>query len=423
MKKVIASLVAMVCLLLTMSAQATTVYYQPTPFPLKKSDGTAMPQDLSIIHSHTGYVRSSAPDLSFFNDQNLMIGGWGDVYRTYMNWDFSGLPSNPDNVILWARSYPPISPATQTSFQMCIPNTLWNTSMTWNTQPGFLGCTSSTSPFTFPTTDNWWGIYITGWYQNWMNATWPKDGVMFNPLYANNNFDFLRSSRYVSDGYRPILQFDFTPTLDLKMPLPGGYTWLLTTEVGGYDCLAKDPQYWPDTAHQGSNYFSIDITSTGSGYPTSVPILAAAGGKVVFAGKVDLPDPRAANGYYVIIDHDGDGDSNTGFQTRYLHLANPPARKNGTLLAVNNIVQQGDQIGIMGTTGVLPNGQPSSTGVHLHFGVRYQDNGASTVPSLTKVIMEGLLLKSYQTECAVDSTGKPTGWIRRYPSTLSPTGL
>ncbi len=148
-------------------------------------------------------------------------------------------------------------------------------------------------------------------------------------------------------------------------------------------------------------------------------MLAAAGGKVVFAGQAS---PEVGNGYYVVIDHDGDGVVSTGFQTRYLHLANPPARKNGTLLTVGDTVQQGDQIGIMGTTGTLPNGQPSSTGVHLHFGVRYQNNGSSTVPELTKVLMEGLLLKSYQTECAVNSSGVPTSRIRYYSSTMTPTG-
>ena len=204
------------------------------------------------------------------------------------------------------------------------------------------------------------------------------------------------------------------------MPLPGGYSWLLTTEIGGYDCRGKTYDsngnvIWPDKAHQGLNYFSIDFSPTGSGYSGSIPVLAALGGKVIFAGKFDLPDPRAANGYHVIIDHDGDGISSTGFQTRYLHLADLPKKKNGTLLIVGNTVDPGDQIGIMGNTG-------ASDGTHLHFGVRYQDDGSASKSELTNVIMEGLLLKSYQSECQVDASGAPTTWIRRYPSTLYPSG-
>ena len=172
------------------------------------------------------------------------------------------------------------------------------------------------------------------------------------------------------------------------MPLPGGYSWLLTTEVGGYDCIAKYPQYWPDSAHQGKNYYSIDIDPSGSGYPTSVPVLAAAGGKVIV--NADSGDYSSPNGNYIIIDHDGDGNAATGIQTWYLHLADVPKRKNGTVLATGSSVNQGDQIGIMGTTGHL-NGVSTSTAVHLHFGVRHGDVDALTYPDLARVIMEWVL--------------------------------
>ena len=59
------------------------------------------------------------------------------------------------------------------------------------------------------------------------------------------------------------------------------------------------------------------------------------------------------------------------------------------------------------------NGNPTSTGVHLHFGVRYQNHGYSHISELSKAIMEGLLFKSYQTECSV---GVPIDWIRYYRS-------
>lgn len=423
MKRLLSVFITAVFLLLAISAQAVTVYYQPTPYPLKKIDGSAMPQNLNIIHSHTGYVRSSLPSTNFFHDGGLMAGGWGDVYRMYFNWDLTGLPSVPDNVTLWLRSYPPVSPATQTGFQICIPNTPWDTTLTWNLQPGLVGCTASTSPITFPTTDSWKSVNVLGWYINWQNGTWTKNGMMISPLYVNNNFDYVRSSRYAdfandpqADGKRPILQFDFVPSLDLKMPLPGGYAWLLTNESGGYECTGGAP--WPDTAHQGVNYFSLDVTYSGSGYPTSVPVLAAAGGKVIIKSNSGDSYP---NGNYVIIDHDGYGDESTGFQTWYLHLADVPRRKNGTALQTGDTINQGDQIGFMGSTGHL-NGVPTSTGVHLHFGVRYQNSGASTVPEMTKVIMEGSLLKSYQTECSINGSGVPISWIRRYSSSMIPTG-
>lgn len=418
-------------MILTPLAEAVTVYYQPTPYPLKKMDGTTMPQDLDKIHIHDGWLNNFyTPLMTFQRDEKLKIGGWGDTYRGYLNMDLTGLPKDPTNVILWLRFYP--SGSAVTPFQFCIPNTAWSTTVTWGTQPSFLGCTGY---FTAPSTDSWSGRYITSWYQNWQNNVWGKYGMMINPQYSGTTFayfDLIRSSRYAdyvndpyADGKRPIFQFDFTPTIEFKMPVPGNYRWLLTNEVGGYECKGELP--WPDTAHQGTNYFSVDIAwnnaYNGVG-PTpygqyNTPILAAAGGKV-FVSTTDSGD-NFPNGYYIVIDHDGDGNLNTGITTRYLHLASAPARKNGTLLVTGNTVLQGDQIGIMGTTGHL-NGVPTSTGVHVHFGVRYANSGASTVSELTKVTMEGLILKSYQTECAVNSNGVPTSRIRYYSSTNPLTG-
>ncbi len=296
--------------------------------------------------------------------------------------------------------------------QFCIPNSTWDTTVAWSTQPTFLGCTGY---LTVPSTDSWAGWYITSWYQNWQNGVWGKYGMMLGPQNNNNNFTLIRSSRYkdfvndpIADGKRPMLQFDFTPTLTLKMPLPSTYSWLLTNETGGFECLGQNP--WPDTYHQDvtspGNYFSLDfswknkLTSGIGPLPygqNNTPILAAAGGKVVVATFSD------GNGYYVVIDHDSDGLVSTGFQTRYLHM------QSNLAVAAGNDVAQGQILGYMGNTGI-------STATHLHFGVRYQDKGLSTTAELTKVVMEGKILKSYQTECSVDSNGVPTDWIRYYPS-------
>src|SRR5207237_1287962 len=104
-------------------------------------------------------------------------------------------------------------------------------------RPSLLGCTGMVS---VPSGDNWAGWYITQWYQNWQNGVWGKYGMMLNPQYNNNNFDFVRSSRYAGNDYlpttgdadRPILQFDFTPPVSVpnfKMPLPQNISWLVTT--------------------------------------------------------------------------------------------------------------------------------------------------------------------------------------------------
>ena len=263
-------------------------------------------------------------------------------------------------------------------------------------QPSFLTCWGW---YSAPTPGDWWGINLTSLYNDWKNGVLANNGVMLFPQNTNNNFDMFRSSRY-SYGYGPVLRFDFTPTIELKMPLPGNHQWLVTTETGGWDCKGTYDQY-----HDGTNYFSIDfswrnIPDSGAVVYTessNIPVLAASGGKVYQATY------SSANGYYVVIDHDGDGNINTGVSTRYLHLKDVPQ------VYVGQTVQQGTLLGYMGNTGL-------SNGTHLHFGVRYQDSGASNVTQLAKVIMDGRLLKGYQTECTVDSKGVPTDWNRYYRS-------
>jgi murein DD-endopeptidase MepM/ murein hydrolase activator NlpD len=198
---------------------------------------------------------------------------------------------------------------------------------------------------------------------------------------------------------------------NFKMPLPSGARWLVSTEVGGYGCTGGAP--WPDTAHQGDNYYSIDFPSPGikddgSSYSDPVPVLAPAGGTVQSVGWT------SSTAYYIILDH------GNGYLTRYIHFDNPAARKNGTALVANDSVNQGDQIGIMGNGG-------NSTGTHLHINFWYNTtyNGASTVANLSYVVMDGWLLKGFQTECTVDSNGVPTSdvsWKRYYHSSNTPTG-
>jgi murein DD-endopeptidase MepM/ murein hydrolase activator NlpD len=85
--------------------------------------------------------------------------------------------------------------------------------------------------------------------------------------------------------------------------------------------------------HQGQDTFSRCGT----------PLVAARGGKVVFAGY------HALAGYYVVIDGAG-----TGVDYMYAHLRAP------ALVSTNDIVFTGQQIGEVGETG-------DAVGCHLHF--------------------------------------------------------
>ncbi|HVS79508.1 MAG TPA: peptidoglycan DD-metalloendopeptidase family protein [Candidatus Paceibacterota bacterium] len=392
------------CLLVVTQADAqTTAYYQLTPFPLKKSDGSAMPQDLEKIHLWDGWLPSYYYGQTLQRDDKLQMGGWGDVYETYIKFDLNGLPANPSAVTIWFKAYNRGDSSTTTPLAFCKVGGSWNLSLTWSARPSFLTCAGW---FDAPIAGGWWGVDFTPWYAEWKNGTVTNNGIALSPEYNNNNFDVLRSSRYTTnDGDRPYLEFTFTQPSGMpsfKMPVPGGAKWLLTNEIGGYECMGESP--WPDPYHQGSNYYAIDISPTnvkdgGGSYTGNIPVIAAAGGYVKTVSYTD------ANGYYVVIDHDGDGNLGTGFSTRYLHL------QSNVVVVQNSTVAQGDLLGYMGNTG------NPTTGTHLHFGIRYADSGSSSVSQLSYVVMDGWLMKSFQTECAVNSSGVPTSRIRYYHST------
>ena len=180
-----------------------------------------------------------------------------------------------------------------------------------------------------------------------------------------------------------------------KLPLPGGKHWLLTTEIGDNGCTRVGTD--PAPSHAGINFHSLDFDniSQEAEVEVDVPILAAAGGKVIQRGT----DPNHPNGYYLVIDHDYDGNVATGYTTRYLHL------KNAANPQVGDSVSQGDQIGIMGGSGGWP--------VHLHIGFRYNNDGSASNSALQIIKMEGLPLAEYREECA-EGTKTP---IKYYPST------
>ncbi len=101
-----------------------------------------------------------------------------------------------------------------------------------------------------------------------------------------------------------------------------------------------------------SVHFGIDIAS---GYGT--PIYAADNGVVTYTAVTDV-----GYGIYTIIDHQN------GMTTVYAHLS-------ANLCSVGDVVNRGELIGLMGSTG-------NSTGSHLHFEVRIDGEKTDPAPFL-----------------------------------------
>ncbi len=412
------------CLCLATQANAVTVWYQPTPFP---SNVESTIQE-NLRHYSEGWVDTdetyAVPQTINPTLQQLdWVHVGGDLqnrFLTYLRFDLTGLPKNVDSALLYLMPGADTSPWTNSPYEACPVQSSWSSSGLWATLPTIGTCVGW---YAAPTANQWSGIWLqypgsVEWYSQWQNGT-ANNGIALYSEYADYADNAFFSSRYndypvdpYADARRPALQITFTPPVSVpnfQLPLPGGTSWQVTNEVGGYECMGGQP--WPDTYHQEGNYFSIDFSpknhdSNGNTvYTGNIPVIAAAEGVVTHAG---IDDPDAGNGYYVVINHSYDNTNQTGFSTRYLHL------QSNLQVHTGDNVSQGQLLGYMGMTGTLPNGQPSCTGVHLHFGMRYADDGHAT-SMVQYATMEGLLLKSYQTECGYDSLNQWT-WIRYYPS-------
>jgi murein DD-endopeptidase MepM/ murein hydrolase activator NlpD len=129
--------------------------------------------------------------------------------------------------------------------------------------------------------------------------------------------------------------------------------------------IGADEVNWPLADYRyGGIFFSSDIVHTGVDIPAprGTPVLAAAAGRVVWAGYglyYGNNDPDDPYGLAVTIRHDF-GYEGKRLYTVYAHMQQ--------ILVINGqLVQAGEAIGLVGTTGL-------TTGPHLHFEVRTDRN-------------------------------------------------
>lgn len=141
--------------------------------------------------------------------------------------------------------------------------------------------------------------------------------------------------------------FDWSPGV-LKARHQDGYLYRLPYASG--ESFRVLQGYGSRFSHQGDNRYAVDFKM-----PVGTPVYAARGGRVVKTesrhskGCWEKGCGKYAN--YIVILHD---DGTTG---EYYHL-----RRNGVLVANNELVEPGQHIGYSGNTG-------HTTTPHLHFAV------------------------------------------------------
>lgn len=133
--------------------------------------------------------------------------------------------------------------------------------------------------------------------------------------------------------------------------------------------IAADVVNWPDADYRyGGIFFDSELVHTGIDVPakSGTPVLAAAKGKIVWAGYglyKGNNDPSDPYGLAVTISHDFSFHGQDMF-TVYAHMESID-------VVTGQVVERGEQIGAVGKTG-------NTTGPHLHFEVRTDYNSYFT---------------------------------------------
>lgn len=343
------------------------------------------------------------------NDGLLKVGGWGDLYYTLIKMPVHLYVPGASRIIinkatLNLQSVGSDNPTAMRKWLVKTPWTETSTSDHWTLTINDYGSILA------PPANGLYSFDIGQEYYFWLTGQQTNYGILLIPEDVNNKFNFFRSSENRPES-RPYVEVFYERVPSFEIPLPGGgKAWKLTVEAGG---KKYNSQTELDSFHTGNTYYSMDFSprwvpvSGGSeSIMTDVPIYAAAGGKVVGLAS-DVHNP---NGWFVKLDHDYDGNLNTGFQTVYIHLKNQPS------LSLGNVVQQGDQIGIMGTTGEDSNGIPTSTGIHLHMTFYFKNkagtgpNGPSSSFELNSVFMGGWPLKDFKLGSTWNADLDPDQW-------------
>jgi biotin carboxyl carrier protein len=159
----------------------------------------------------------------------------------------------------------------------------------------------------------------------------------------NINTDFRGGSSSAEyDAKRPAELAEMTAARNIKVTSDGWrqqFIWPVTGRMSGVFGSQRIYRGTPGNYHNG-----VDIA-----VPTGTPIVAPADGVVVLAAN----RPFTLEGYLLIIDH------GMGLVSTFLHNSRLDVQ-------VGDVVKQGQQIALVGTTG-------RSTGPHMHWGMRWKD--------------------------------------------------
>lgn len=358
------------------------------------------------------------------DDDKLQVGGWGDWYRMFIEFDLNGLPETATSAVMWMYAYDRGDSSTPVAMPLYLLTTSWSET-TQNYNDPLSGYYLGTMPA--PTPNSWYGLNITSIYNGWKDNTYTNNGFVFLAASNNNEFNVFRSSDYVTD---PLLKPKLVITYDgvnLGFPLDCSTPNCSGTGNINYSAGAYTPQVINSVVDHDMDYVYTDkdgviVSFTGetfnatSAYPITAPqacypkvnnatwsslltsiykgtsgsgsancvtgvalnyeahpgydykaaygttVKAASAGTVVnFGGQKCIPKGISADGC-AAWGAVGIKDGN-GYVTQYLHMST-------ISVSSDDVVTKGQVIGYSGDTA------PGSLPAHLHFEVLKQVPGS-----------------------------------------------
>ena len=147
-------------------------------------------------------------------DENLKLGGWGDLYYPLIKFDLSNLPKTATHAQLRLYSMS-AGGGTPTALNLYKITQYWNWQtqgtgedrlrLWWADQPSTALINGSLPA---PAVNSYYYIDITDLYNAWQAGSIPNYGIELRPTQNNNNFDFFASSRHSNPAWWPTLLID-----------------------------------------------------------------------------------------------------------------------------------------------------------------------------------------------------------------------
>lgn len=231
------------------------------------------------------------------NDNQLNVGGWGDDYRSLLQFDLSGAPTVASSATL--RLYDmSANGGGSVSMNLDRVTSSWdwttqpitslspdNQRLWWANRPSFTQL--STSPLPAPVVGSYYNIDVTGLYNQWQSGAVSNYGIQLRPTGTNNQWDVFASSENAA-AWRPTLIVDSAASSPLDFTQRVSNRWGRPQTIGNW----ISDKFRPDlsglsllsgssnslAALGGFDHFNIEQEITAISRPGTPPVLGRSTG-------------------------------------------------------------------------------------------------------------------------------------------------